>query len=47
MDISLDPRLIARYGERIPVVAVDGEEAFEYVVDAGGAARSGSIEWTA
>ena len=27
VDVSLDPVLHARYGERIPVVAVDGEEA--------------------
>jgi hypothetical protein len=35
VDVTLDPALFAAYGERIPVVAVDGEEAFEYVVDAG------------
>ena len=29
VDVSLDPVLHARYGERIPVVAVDGDEAFE------------------
>jgi glutaredoxin len=29
IDVSLDPILHARYGERIPVVSVDGEEAFE------------------
>jgi hypothetical protein len=29
VDVSLDPVLHARYGERIPVVAVDGVEAFE------------------
>jgi glutaredoxin len=33
VDISLDPGLNRRYGERIPVVAVDGDEAFEYHVD--------------
>ena len=33
VDISLDPVLYARYGERIPVVAVDGAEAFEFHVD--------------
>ena len=33
VDVSLDPRLHRRYGERIPVVAVDGEEAFEHFVD--------------
>jgi hypothetical protein len=34
MDVSLDPVLNARYGERIPVVAVDGVEAFELGVNA-------------
>ena len=34
VDVSLDPVLHARYGERIPVVAVGGQEAFEYHVDA-------------
>ena len=29
VDVSLDPVLHARYGERIPVVAVNGREAFE------------------
>ena len=29
VDVSLDPVLNARYGERIPVVVVNGEEAFE------------------
>jgi glutaredoxin len=29
VDVSLDPVLNARYGERIPVVVVDGVEAFE------------------
>ncbi|HEV2075299.1 MAG TPA: glutaredoxin family protein [Thermoleophilaceae bacterium] len=33
IDVSLDPVLHRRYGERIPVVAVDGTEAFEYFVD--------------
>jgi glutaredoxin len=33
VDVSLDPGLHRRYGERIPVVAVDGEELFEYHVD--------------
>jgi glutaredoxin len=35
VDVSLDPVLHARYGERIPVLVVGGEEAFEYHVDAG------------
>ena len=29
VDVSLDPRLARDYGERIPVVAVDGREACE------------------
>jgi hypothetical protein len=33
VDVTLDPALERRYGERIPVVAVDGEELFDYVVD--------------
>jgi glutaredoxin len=33
VDISPDPELRARYGDRIPVVLVDGEPAFEYEVD--------------
>jgi hypothetical protein len=32
IDVSLDPRLNHEYGERIPVIAVDGEELFEYHV---------------
>jgi glutaredoxin len=34
VDVSLDPVLHRRYGERIPVVAIAGEDAFDYVVDA-------------
>ena len=33
VDVSLDPGLNREYGERIPVLAVNGEEAFEYFVD--------------
>jgi glutaredoxin len=33
VDISVDPGLFRLYGERIPVVAVDGEERFEFFVD--------------
>jgi glutaredoxin len=33
VDVSLDPVLYARYGERIPVVEVDGVEAFELGLD--------------
>ena len=36
VDVSLDPVLHGRYGERIPVVAIDGEEAFEFHVDPAG-----------
>jgi glutathione S-transferase len=35
VDISLDPLLHRRYGERIPVLALEGEELFDYVVDEG------------
>jgi hypothetical protein len=34
VDVTLDPVLERRYGERIPVLAVDGEELFQYFVDA-------------
>jgi glutaredoxin len=33
IDITQDDRLHARYLERIPVVALDGEELFEFFVD--------------
>jgi glutaredoxin len=33
VDISSDPTLLHQHGERIPVVLVDGEEAFVYRVD--------------
>jgi glutaredoxin len=32
-DIESDPALLHRYLERIPVVALDGEELFDYRVD--------------
>ena len=35
VDVSVDPGLHRLYGERIPVLALDGEELFEYFVDAG------------
>jgi glutaredoxin len=35
VDVSVDPGLHNRYGERIPVIAIDGEELFEYFVDPG------------
>ncbi|HYN51516.1 MAG TPA: glutaredoxin family protein [Thermoleophilaceae bacterium] len=33
VDITLDPGLNRRYGERIPVLALEGEELFELHVD--------------
>jgi hypothetical protein len=30
--VSIDPLLNARYGERIPVLELDGEELFEFFV---------------
>jgi len=33
VDVSLDPVLHRDYGERIPVLAVDGEEVFEFHVE--------------
>jgi glutaredoxin len=33
VDVSLDPALHQEYGERIPVLALDGEELFEFFVD--------------
>jgi glutaredoxin len=33
MDITTDEKLHRAYFERIPVVAIGGEELFEYVVD--------------
>ena len=33
VDITLDPVLNRRYGERIPVLALDGQELFELRVD--------------
>ena len=33
VDVSLDPGLNREYGERIPVVEVDGSETFELHVD--------------
>jgi glutathione S-transferase len=39
VDVTLDPVLERRYGERIPVLALDGEELFEYFVDGGALAE--------
>jgi len=33
VDVSTDPALHARYGERIPVVEVDGDEVCRFFVD--------------
>lgn len=32
VDISRDPDLLARYGEEIPVLFIDGRKAFKYHV---------------
>jgi glutaredoxin len=32
VDIDRDPELVRRYGVRVPVVAVDGQDLFEYEV---------------
>jgi hypothetical protein len=39
VDVSVDPRLWSAYGERIPVLEIDGEEAFELHVDRSELAR--------
>ena len=39
VDVSTDPGLQREYGERIPVLALDGDELFEFHVDAGELAR--------
>jgi glutaredoxin len=39
VDVSIDPELHAEYGERIPVLALNGDELFEYHVDAAELAR--------
>jgi glutaredoxin len=33
VDVSLDPGLHRRFGERIPVLEMDGEELFELYID--------------
>ena len=33
VDVTLDPELYRAYGERIPVLELDGEELFEFFVD--------------
>jgi len=39
VDVSVDPALWHAYGERIPVVEIDGEEAFELHVERAELAR--------
>ena len=39
VDISADPELEARYREWLPVVEIDGEQAFVYHVDEAGLRR--------
>ena len=39
MDIGGDPELEQRYRERIPVVEIDGQDAFTYVVTEEGLRR--------
>jgi hypothetical protein len=34
VDVDTDPELVRRYGVRVPVVAVDGVEEFQYEVPA-------------
>ncbi|HEY7632095.1 MAG TPA: glutaredoxin family protein [Thermoleophilaceae bacterium] len=34
VDITMDAGLNREYGERIPVIAIDGVETFEFCVDA-------------
>ena len=39
VDVSTDPGLHREYGERIPVLALDGDELFEFHVNAAELAR--------
>jgi glutaredoxin len=39
IDVALDPVLHRKYGERIPVIEVNGQEAFELGVDRTALAR--------
>ena len=34
VDVDGDPELLARYGEHVPVLLMDGEEAFRHRADA-------------
>jgi len=40
VDITMDPVLHRRLGERIPVLELDGEQLFELFVDAAGLVES-------
>jgi glutaredoxin len=40
VDITIDAGLNREYGERIPVIAVDGAEEFEFFVDPEGLTRA-------
>ncbi len=44
VDIAGDPELERRYRERIPVVAIDGEEVFTYYVHAAALRRRLGLE---
>ncbi len=44
VDIEADDTLHARYLERLPVIALDGEELFDYEVDE--RALEARLEWT-
>ena len=33
VDVSRDPTLYAHYGQRIPVLEIDGETLFEFFID--------------
>ena len=44
VDIERDDELLTRYLERIPVVVVDGEEAFEFFVEESALRRL--LHWT-
>lgn len=35
VDVTLDPALFREYGERIPVLDLNGEELFEFFVEEG------------
>lgn len=40
VDITLDPALHREYGERIPVVTIDGVERFRFFVDEAALSRA-------